>query len=88
MTDPSPAPPNSARRLLFGWPGDIIVAGAFLTRLPFRPAAGAEFGRLAPAARAFPLIGLALGGLGGGALWAAAGTGLGHGAANMRRWRS
>lgn len=76
---PTTLPPPLARRLFGGWPGDILRAGAFLTRLPFRPAVGAGNGGmadLAPAARAFPLIGLVIGGLGGGAIRLAAETGL------------
>ncbi|MEK9752000.1 MAG: adenosylcobinamide-GDP ribazoletransferase [Rhodospirillaceae bacterium] len=66
-----------ARRLFSGWPGDIVVAGGFLTRLPFHHAAGAGLGDLAAAARAFPLIGLGIGAVGGLALWLAAATALG-----------
>jgi len=63
-------PPTLASRLLAGWPGDILAAGAFLTRLPVRAASGME--ALAAASRAFPLIGLVVGAVGGGALWLAA----------------
>ena len=76
MKDASQEPPKLARRLFAGWPGDIIVAGAFLTRLPFRPAAGAGFGDLAAAARAFPLIGLGVGAIAGAAVAAAAASAL------------
>jgi adenosylcobinamide-GDP ribazoletransferase len=58
-------------RLLTEWPHDIAVAGAFLTRLPFRPKGPASMDALANAARAFPIIGLLVGGLAGGALWLA-----------------
>ncbi len=83
MTDASQEPPGLARRLIAGWPGDIVVAGAFLTRLPFRLRTGASLGDLAQAARAFPLIGLGIGALGGAALWLADGTGLGPQAATL-----
>lgn len=54
-----------------GWGRDVAVAGAFLTRLPFRPRGTVTMADLGPAARAFPLIGLLVGGLAGGALWVA-----------------
>lgn len=57
------------RRLLTGWPRDLAIAGAFLTRLPFRPGGTVSMADLGPASRAFPLIGLIVGGLAGGALW-------------------
>jgi len=56
-------------RIITGWPRDLAVAGAFLTRLPFRPAAPVGMVDLSPAARTFPLIGLLVGGIAGGALW-------------------
>ncbi len=66
---------SSISRLLTDWPHDIAVAGAFLTRLPFRPkglvARAAGMDALAHAARAFPVIGLLVGGIAGGALWLA-----------------
>lgn len=63
-------PPSLVSRLLAGWPGDVLAAGAFLTRLPLRAASGME--ALAAASRAFPLIGLGLGAVAGGAMWLAA----------------
>ena len=54
-----------------GWLRDLAVAGAFLTRLPFRPTPPVEMADLGPAARVFPLIGLLVGITGGGALWLA-----------------
>lgn len=46
---------------LDAWRRDARVAGAFLTRLPFRDESADEPGALARAARAFPLVGLAVG---------------------------
>lgn len=66
-----------AKRQLTGWWRDTAVSGAFLTRLPFPPQAGAGAkGALAKAARAFPLVGLVVGAAGAVALLAAAGLGL------------
>jgi adenosylcobinamide-GDP ribazoletransferase len=63
-------------RLFIGWPHDIAVAGAFLTRLPFRPkgnaGGNAHASDLSRAMRAFPLIGALVGGIAGGGLWLAA----------------
>ena len=59
-------------RLFTGWGRDIAVAGAFLTRLPFRPKGPTGMADLGPASRAFPLIGLIVGGLAGGLMWLAA----------------
>ncbi|MBC8337791.1 MAG: adenosylcobinamide-GDP ribazoletransferase [Alphaproteobacteria bacterium] len=56
-----------------GWGRDCAVAGMFLTRLPFPDIKGAaNKGRLGAAARAFPLIGVLVGVIGGAALLAAA----------------
>lgn len=75
MPTADPEPPFSAR-LLSGWGRDIAVAGAFLTRLPLRPAGADAAGALALAARAFPLIGLGVGAVAAGGLWLASGLGL------------
>lgn len=56
-------------RLFYGWGRDVAVAGAFLTRLPFRPGGDVVMSDLGPASRAFPLIGLLVGVFAGGALW-------------------
>lgn len=48
-----------------GWLADLHLAASFLTRLPL-PDPGYVPGGLAPAMRAFPLVGLGLGGLAGG----------------------
>ncbi|NQV84649.1 MAG: adenosylcobinamide-GDP ribazoletransferase [Rhodospirillales bacterium] len=62
---------------LNGWGRDCAVAGMFLTRLPFPLIKGAEKkGRLAAAARAFPVIGVVVGGGAGAALMVAAALGL------------
>ncbi|MDD9876182.1 MAG: adenosylcobinamide-GDP ribazoletransferase, partial [Magnetovibrio sp.] len=63
-------------RLFTGWGRDIAVAGAFLTRLPFRPKGPTGMADLGPASRAFPLIGLIVGGLAGGRMWLAAAAAL------------
>ncbi len=60
---------NPLQRLFVGWGRDIAVAGAFLTRLPFKPAAPLSMADLGPAGRAFPLIGLLVGAVAGGGLW-------------------
>jgi len=60
---------SSIQRFFTGWGRDLAVAGAFLTRLPFKPTAPVAMADLGPAARAFPLIGLLIGAVGGGALW-------------------
>ena len=57
--------------LLGGWLRDLAVAGAFLTRLPFRPTPPVDMADLGPATRVFPLVGLVVGTCGGGALWLA-----------------
>lgn len=67
-------PPTLLSRLFTGWSGDILAAGAFLSRLPLPAASGME--ALAAASRAFPLIGLGLGAASGGAMWLAAQAGL------------
>lgn len=64
--------PARRSRHLGGWLRDLAVAGAFLTRLPFRPSAPVQMADLGPAARVFPLIGLIAGAFGGAALWLAA----------------
>lgn len=53
---------------------DLRIAVLFLTRLPVGRIAGLETGALAGAAWAFPLVGLIVGGIAGGVLYAAAGT--------------
>ena len=58
------------------WTRDFTIAGTFLTRLPFRPGGFRHATDLGCAARAFPLVGLLIGCLSGGALWLAAQTGL------------
>ena len=74
---PSTVPePSFSARLLSGWGRDIAVAGAFLTRLPLRPTGAEAAGALAMAARAFPLIGFAVGAVAAGGLWLASGLGL------------
>ncbi len=55
---------------------DLRVAFAFLTRLPLRVDGGVGAGRLAAAAWAFPVVGLAVGALAAVALALAAGIGL------------
>ena len=49
--------------LLGGWLRDLAVAGAFLTRLPFRPTPPVDMADLGPATRVFPLVGLVVGNL-------------------------
>lgn len=61
-----------AHRLLTGWPRDTRMAAAFLLRLPIRVPADAWEGGLTTAARAFPLIGAAVGLAGGLVLMLAA----------------
>ncbi len=63
-------------RLFSGWLHDIALSGAFLTRLPFRPGGNVQAAELSRAMRAFPLVGLLIGGFAGGALWIAAQTNL------------
>ena len=64
--------PDLTTRLFTGWGRDLALAGAFLTRLPFRPKAPAGMAELAPASRAFPLIGLIVGAAAGALMWIAA----------------
>ena len=70
MTERQPNP-GFLRRLFVGWPHDIAVAAAFLTRLPFRPRWDGP-DDLSQAARAFVVAGVLVGFIGGGALWLAA----------------
>ena len=58
------------------WTRNLAIAGAFLSRLPFRPRGNIQAADLSCAARAFPLVGLLIGGLSGGALWVAGQAGL------------
>ncbi len=51
---------------------DVAIAGLFLTRLPFRPPGDVQSGDLADAGWAYPIIGLLVGCLAGGALMLAA----------------
>jgi len=54
---------------LSGWWRDCCIVGGFLTRLPFPAVAGvAKKGALMASARAFPVIGVLVGGLAGGVL--------------------
>ncbi|MGJ3261534.1 MAG: adenosylcobinamide-GDP ribazoletransferase [Rhodospirillales bacterium] len=53
---------------------DLRIAVLFLTRIPVGRIGGLESGSLAGAAWAFPLAGLIVGGIAGGALYAIAGT--------------
>jgi len=58
---------------LSGWWRDCCVVGAFLTRLPFPSVTGGgKKGELMSSARAFPVIGVMVGCLSGGALMLAA----------------
>lgn len=75
MTDHAGPKKSYAARLFLGWPRDIAIAAAFLTRLPLTPRWGGD-DMLARSVRAFPLVGVVAGGFGGGALWLAAGAGL------------
>lgn len=60
-----------------GWWRDCCVVGGFLTRLPFPAVQGvAKKGALMASARAFPVIGVLIGGLAGAALMAGASLGL------------
>ncbi len=62
---------------LKGWGRDCALAGLFLTRLPFPLIKGGDKkGRLAVAARAFPLIGVVVGAVAGAVLMASAALGL------------
>jgi len=62
---------------LAGWGRDCCVSGMFLTRLPFPGVKGSgKKDRLAKASRAFPLVGVVIGGIAGAALLIAAGLGL------------
>jgi len=58
---------DEARKILSGWGSDLRIALLFLTRLPLPASFGSEIkkGAIAPAMRAFPLIGAALGIFGG-----------------------
>jgi len=60
--------PDSGSGLFRGWIRDVAVAGLFLTRLPFRPKGDVAPNELADAGRVYPLIGLLVGALAGGAL--------------------
>lgn len=62
--------------LATGWAEDLRVAAAFFTRLPFPHQAEAAGESLARALRAAPLVGLAVGLLGGGAFALARALGL------------
>ncbi len=59
-----------------GWVDDLKVATAFLSRIPVSAGGAAAPGRLARAARAFPLVGAGLGLLGGLVYAIALGLGL------------
>jgi len=63
--DTAPSPWGA---LFSGWGRDVAIAGMFLTRLPFRAKGDIATSDLADAGRAFPLIGVLVGGFGGGAL--------------------
>lgn len=76
MTENNDQRASLADRLFNGWLHDFAVAGAFLTRLPFRPGGVWRADALAGAMRAFPLIGMLVGAIAGGALWLAASTSL------------
>ncbi len=58
---------DEARKILSGWSSDLRIALLFMTRLPLPAGFSAEIkkGTIAPAMRAFPLIGLGLGIFGG-----------------------
>jgi len=58
---------DEARKILSGWGSDLRIALLFLTRLPLPARFGAKIkkGAIAPAMRAFPLIGACLGIFGG-----------------------
>lgn len=70
MTRDNPAPTRRP-----WWADDLIHATMFLTRLPMPALARAER-PLMRAGWAFPLVGILVGALGGGTLWASAGLGL------------
>ena len=62
--------------LIISWFQEIAVAGAFLTRLPFRIASPVKVSDLGSAVHMFPVIGLIAGSLGAAAFWIAAQIGL------------
>ena len=62
--------------LISSWFREIAVAGAFLTRLPFRIESPIRVSDLGSAVHMFPVIGLIAGSLGAAAFWIAAQIGL------------
>ncbi|GLQ06161.1 adenosylcobinamide-GDP ribazoletransferase [Sneathiella chinensis] len=59
-----------------GWINDFLVATVFLTRLPIRLRFHFSMPALMTACRAFPLVGVIVGGLSGGVFWLATLIGL------------
>jgi adenosylcobinamide-GDP ribazoletransferase len=65
------SPPPAYASVLAEWWRDLLIATAFLTRLPIRLSGEPGLDSLARAARAFPVVGLGIG-LAGGVIFAAA----------------
>ena len=67
---------SKKNKLISSWFREIAVAGAFLTRLPFRIESPIRVSDLGSAVHMFPVIGLIAGSLGAAAFWIAAQIGL------------